>query len=250
VPVAFGDAVRYASGPLRGSALETRSGIRPKGSNPLGGTSPAIRGPAMRAIRRSASRHDPEETRRRAVMHVDSTRTLLLNQGYEPIKIVSWQRAMTLITLDKVDVVEEYDAQIRAASLVIQIPSIVRLRKAYRRHAKPVKFSRVNIYARDDYRCQYCGARCAIDQLTYDHVIPRSRGGRTVWDNIVSCCYACNAKKANRTPAEARMTLRSVPDRPTWMPAVQIRVSAKSIPDAWRDYVYWTGELEREDQSV
>ena len=71
-------------------------------------------------------------------MHVDSTRTLLLNQGYEPIKIVSWQRAITLVALDKVEVVEEYDAQIRATSMVIQIPAVVRLRKAFRRHAKPV----------------------------------------------------------------------------------------------------------------
>jgi len=181
------------------------------------------------------------------VMHVDATRTLLLSQGYEPIKIISWQRAMTLLTLDKVEVVEEYDTEIRALSLVINVPAVVRLRKAFRRHAKPVKFSRVNIYARDGYRCQYCGARCSIDELTYDHVIPRSRGGRTTWDNIVSCCYACNAEKANRTPAEARMKLLSTPARPTWLPSVQIRISARSVPDAWRDYVYWTGEVDSEE---
>jgi 5-methylcytosine-specific restriction endonuclease McrA len=180
-------------------------------------------------------------------MHVDTTRTLLLNQGYEPIKIISWQRAMTLVTLEKVEVVEEYDMQVRATSMIVQVPAVVRLRKAYRRHAKPVKFSRVNIYARDAYRCQYCGAKCSIDQLTYDHVIPRSRGGRTTWDNIVSCCYTCNAHKANRTPGEAHMRLLSVPARPTWIPSVQIRVSTKSIPDAWRDYVYWTGEIESEE---
>src|SRR6185295_14741718 len=106
----------------------------------------------------------------------------------------------------------------------------VRLRKAFRRFAKPVKFSRVNIYARDEYRCQYCGTKCTIDRLTYDHVVPRSRGGKTSWENIVSCCYACNAKKANRTPAEARMHLLSTPGRPTWIPSVQIRVSTKSVP--------------------
>src|SRR5262245_19878765 len=162
-------------------------------------------------------------------MHADVTRTLLLSQGYEPIKIISWQRAITLLTLHKVDVVEEYDAQIRATSMIIQVPAVVRLRRAFRRHAKPVKFSRVNIYAPDAYRCQYCGAICTIDRLTYDHVIPRSRGGRTTWDNIVSCCYTCNARKANRTPAEAGLTLRSTPARPSWMPAVQIRVSTRSI---------------------
>jgi len=180
-------------------------------------------------------------------MHVDATRTLLLSQGYEPIKIIPWQRAMVLLTLEKVEVVEEYPAQIRAPSIIVNVPAVVRLRKAFRRHAKPVKFSRVNIYARDGYRCQYCATRCSIDELTYDHVIPRSRGGRTTWDNIVSCCYICNAKKANRTPSEARMALRSTPTRPTWIPAVQIRVSTKSVPDAWRDYVYWTGEIESEE---
>ena len=186
----------------------------------------------------------------RAAPAEDSTRTLLLNQGYEPIKVISWQRAITLLALDKVDVIEEYAAQVRAPSLVIQVPAVVRLRKAFRRHAKPVKFSRVNIYARDDHRCQYCGAKCSIDRLTYDHVVPRSRGGRTSWDNIVSCCVTCNAHKANRTPAEARMVLRSTPGRPAWMPAVQIQVSARSVPDAWRDYVYWTGEIEEELDSA
>ena len=179
--------------------------------------------------------------------HVESTRTLLLNQGYEPIKVIAWQRAITLIALHKVEVLEEYDAQVRAPSVIIQVPAVVRLRKPHRRHANPVRFSRVNIYARDGHRCQYCGVKCTIDGLTYDHVVPRSRGGKTSWDNIVSCCYACNARKANRTPAEARMALRSAPVRPAWMPAVQIRVSARSVPEAWRDYVYWTGEIEHDE---
>lgn len=176
-------------------------------------------------------------------------RTLLLNQGYEPIKIISWQRAMTLLTLDKVDVVDVYDANVRATSIVVQVPAVVRLRKAYRRHAKPVKFSRVNIYARDGYRCQYCGDKCAVHELTYDHVVPRSRGGKTTWENIVSCCYSCNRTKANRTPAEAKMRLLATPVRPSWIPAVQIRVSNSSVPDAWRDYVYWTGEIDNGEAS-
>src|SRR2546423_1421582 len=94
-----------------------------------------------RAIRR-APRSMPRMDKERAAMHADATRTLLLGQGYEPIKVISWQRAITLLTLDKVDVVEEYDAQIRATSMIIQVPAVVRLRKAFRRHAKPVKFSR------------------------------------------------------------------------------------------------------------
>ena len=84
--------------------------------------------------------------------------TLVLSQGYEPIKIVSWQRAITLLFLGKVEVVEEYDRGIKTTSLVIKIPSVVRLLNAFRRHKKPVKFSRINIYGRDKYTCQYCGS--------------------------------------------------------------------------------------------
>jgi 5-methylcytosine-specific restriction endonuclease McrA len=181
------------------------------------------------------------------VVHVESSRTLLLTQGYEPIQIISWQRAITLLALDKVEVVEEYDAQIRAPSIIVRVPAVVRLRKTFRRHAKPVKFSRVNIYARDGHRCQYCAMKCTTDELTYDHVVPRSKGGRTSWENIVSACYACNRRKANRTPAEAGMKLLATPARPSWMPSVQIRVSARSVPDAWRDYVYWTAEIDHDD---
>ena len=176
----------------------------------------------------------------------EATRTLLLSQGYEPIKVISWQRALTLLTLGKVEVVEEYDAEVRTVSVIVKVPAVVRLLRAFRRHAKPVKFSRINIYARDGYKCQYCGKKCRIDELTYDHVVPRSQGGKTTWDNIVSCCYACNHAKANRTPAQAGMRLLAKPVRPTWVPAVVIRLSTTSMPDAWRDYLYWTGEIQDE----
>jgi 5-methylcytosine-specific restriction endonuclease McrA len=168
-------------------------------------------------------------------------RTLVLNRGYEPIQIISWQRAVTLVVLAKVDVVAAYDAW-RHPTLAT--PAVVRLRSPFHRAAPQVKFSRANIYARDRHRCQYCGARCTAAELTFDHVVPRARGGRTSWENIVAACYACNGKKACRTPGEAGMTLRAAPARPRWMPAVQIQVSARSVPEAWRDYLYWTEALE------
>jgi 5-methylcytosine-specific restriction endonuclease McrA len=172
-----------------------------------------------------------------------TARTLLLSQGFEPIKVISWQRAITLLFLGKVEVVEEYDHDVRSVNLIIKIPAVVRLLRAFRRHAKPVKFSRVNIYARDHYRCQYCGRRASISELTYDHVTPRSQGGRTEWTNIVTACYECNRKKGGRTPREAGMALLVQPVQPNWVPAVTIRISMRSIPDAWRDYLYWTGDL-------
>jgi len=170
--------------------------------------------------------------------------TLLLAQTYEPIKLISWRRALTLLTLGKVEVLEEYDRDVRTVSLVIKVPAVVRLLRTFRRHQKPVKFSRVNIYARDSYRCQYCGKRTSISELTYDHVVPRAQGGRTTWTNIVTCCYDCNRRKGNRTPEQAGMRLRSRPVQPRWVPSVAIRLSTRSVPEAWRDYLYWTGTLQ------
>ena len=173
-------------------------------------------------------------------------RTLVLSQGYEPIKIVSWQRALTLLFLGKVEVIEEYDRDIKSTSLVIKIPSVVRLLAAIRRHKQPVKFSRVNIYGRDRDTCQFCGDKKTVAELTYDHVVPRAQGGKTTWTNIVTACEPCNRKKANRTPAQAGMRLLAQPVQPKAMPALVITVSKESMPDAWRDYLYWTGELEHD----
>jgi 5-methylcytosine-specific restriction endonuclease McrA len=169
--------------------------------------------------------------------------TLVLSQAYEPIKVVSWKRALTLLTLGKVEVLEEYDWGIRTATVVIKVPAVVRLLCAFRRRKAAVKFSRVNIHARDGYRCQYCGQKNAIGELTYDHVLPRRMGGRSEWTNIVSACQECNLRKGGRTPEQAGMELRAKPVQPTWVPAITIAVSTRSIPDAWRDYLYWTGEL-------
>ena len=173
----------------------------------------------------------------------DHLRTLLLSQSYEPIRVISWKRAFTMLTLGKVEVIEEYDHDIRSCYLVFKMPAVVRLVSAFRRHRRPVKFSRVNLYARDRYRCQYCGSKESLGDLTFDHVVPRSRGGKTTWTNVVAACVACNHRKGNRTPAEAGMRLRRKPERPEWVPAVTLQISLRSVPDAWRDYLYWTGSL-------
>lgn len=172
-----------------------------------------------------------------------NTRTLLLAHTYEPLKVISWQRAFVLLSLGKVEVVEEYESDVRTVSIVFKVPAVVRLIRAFRRHKKPVKFSRVNIYARDKYRCQYCSTKAPIAELTYDHVLPRSKGGKTTWTNIVTACLPCNLRKGSRTPQQANMKLKVKPVQPSWVPAVSIRISTRSVPDAWRDYLYWTGAL-------
>jgi 5-methylcytosine-specific restriction endonuclease McrA len=179
-------------------------------------------------------------------MEPTHSRTLVLSQSYEPVSIVSWQRAITLLFLGKCEIVEEYDGNIKTTSIVIKIPAVVRLLSAFRRDKKAIKFSRVNIYGRDNYRCQYCGEKKRIHELTYDHVVPRAQGGVTNWRNIVAACEICNRKKANRTPAQAGMKLLKTPVQPTATPVLIVTVSRESVPDAWRDYLYWTGELQQD----
>jgi 5-methylcytosine-specific restriction endonuclease McrA len=142
-------------------------------------------------------------------------RTLVLSQGFEPLTIVPWQRAITLLFLGKAEVIEEYDRNIKTTSIVVKIPAVVRLLSAFRRHKKPVKFSRINIYGRDKYTCQYCGVKKSIGDLTYDHVVPRAQGGKTTWLNIATCCESCNRRKAHRTPEQADMRLLKIPMQPS-----------------------------------
>ena len=173
-------------------------------------------------------------------------RTLVLSQGFEPLSVVSWKQAITMFFLGKCEVLEEYDQNIKTTGFVIKIPAVVRLVNAIRRHKKPVKFSRINIYGRDRYTCQYCGTKHSINDLTYDHVVPRSQGGKTTWVNIATCCETCNRRKANRTPAQAGMKLLKEPVQPTATPVLVVTVSRESVPDAWRDYLYWTGTLDQD----
>lgn len=127
---------------------------------------------------------------------------------------------------------------------VVRVPAVIRLLGKVARK-KGVKFSRINVLTRDRYTCQYCGQRLPMSDLNYDHVVPRSQGGKTVWENIVSACYACNAVKRDRTPEQAGMRLLAKPARPKSLPLAALRVdSLGAIPDAWRSWLYWNVELE------
>lgn len=157
---------------------------------------------------------------------------LLLNASYEPLRIISWQRAVTMFFLGKIEVVEEYDHAIRSVSLVIKAPAVVRLLKYIRIGRKSPPLCRTNVLARDNFQCQYCAKDLSSKEATLDHVIPRSQGGKTAWENIVCCCQVCNRKKGGRTPGEARMALQRKPIRPDWLPVLTIRLNG-SIPQAW-----------------
>lgn len=176
----------------------------------------------------------------------DHQPVLVLDQSYRPVEVVPWHRAVSLWFEGKAEIIEEYDREVRSAYLVIKAPAVIRLVRKFRRDDKAVRFSRINVYARDGYACQYCGERCSMADLTYDHVVPRAQGGKTVWANIVSACSTCNGNKRNRTPEQAGMRLLKRPVQPTTPPAVMIRISRDRAPAQWQSYLYWTGELEHD----
>jgi 5-methylcytosine-specific restriction endonuclease McrA len=172
------------------------------------------------------------------------THVLLLNATYEPLRVITWQRAIRLLTLGKVEVIEETDREIRSVSFVIRLPSVVRLLRLIRPRRQPIKFSRQNIYLRDNFRCQYCGARVTSQDLNLDHVIPRALGGKTTWENIVTCCIPCNVQKGGNTPEAVGLRLIQRPVKPDRLPGFAITINLQNAPDSWRDYLYWNVELE------
>ena len=167
-------------------------------------------------------------------------RVLLLNQTYEPLGTVSVARAV-IMTIKETVTVEELDGErvLRSARTRYPVPSVIRRRDyinvRQRREASGMK--RTRIYMRDKFRCQYCGERKALKQLNYDHVIPRVKGGKTVWENIVTSCYACNDKKGCRTPEEAGMKLLRKPFKPKSLPVTPpVRLGEGDLPELWQPY--------------
>ena len=163
--------------------------------------------------------------------------TLMLTPWMAPHKIIPWQRAIVLAYLEKVEVIETWDAEIRSPSRAMMTPAVVRLKKGSVATKQSIRFSRVNVFTRDRFRCQYCGEHKAVKQLNYDHVIPRVQGGKTVWENIVTSCYACNDRKGSRTPEQAGMRLLKQPKKPTSLPVVPpIRIDDGDLPELWQPY--------------
>lgn len=173
-----------------------------------------------------------------------SAMTLLLNTTYEPIQIVGWQRAVTLLFQGKVEVLEEHDEEIHSISFTMKIPSVLRMLMPARIKRKvPVKFTRLNIFTRDGWKCQYCGEKFSSEELTFDHVVPVAQGGRKSWENIITACVECNSRKEGRTPQQAGMKLLKKPKQPIWAQVVTVTVGLRTTPDNWRDYLYWNCEL-------
>jgi 5-methylcytosine-specific restriction endonuclease McrA len=161
---------------------------------------------------------------------------LVLNATYEPLSIVSVRRAVILLLKEKAEIVEAAEAYIRSEHLALPIPLVIRLVYYVRipgRISLPV--SRRTVLARDHYTCQYCGMQPSRKDLTVDHVVPRSRGGDTVWENVVTACHICNGRKGDHTPEEAGMRLLARPSRPRYMALVLLERTG--VEKAWDKYM-------------
>ena len=162
--------------------------------------------------------------------------------SYYPLSLWPWQDVIKAVFLDRVDVVSTYDQVVHSPSFEMQIPSVVSL-KQYVTQDRPPAFTRFNLFLRDDFTCQYCHA---TEDLTFDHVIPRSRGGRTTWENVITSCSACNLAKGDRLPHVCGMIPLSPPFQPS---AYELQENGRAFPpnflhESWRDFLYWDSELD------
>jgi len=162
--------------------------------------------------------------------------------SYYPLSLWPWQDVVKAVFLDRVDIIAEYDSFVRSPSFEMRLPSVIALREFVRQDRVPA-FTRFNVFLRDGFECVYCGSS---QDLTFDHVIPRSKGGQTTWDNVVAACSPCNLRKGNRLPKDIGMIPRQIPFQPT---VYQLHNNGRLFPpnhlhESWMDYLYWDAELE------
>jgi len=179
--------------------------------------------------------------------HPETCPALVLNAdfrplSYYPLSLWSWQDALKAVFMDRVNVVSEYETKVHSPSAAFSLPSVVSL-KTYIKPPPYPAFTRFNVFLRDGFACQYCGAP---NDLTFDHVIPRRAGGRTTWENVVAACSPCNLRKGGRLPKQASMHPRTQPRQPNVYELHEIgrRFPPNFMHESWQDYLYWDSELE------
>lgn len=183
-------------------------------------------------------------------MPLENSPALVLNAdfrplSYFPLSLWSWQDTVKAVFLGRVNIVSEYDRVIRSPTLEMRLPSVIALKEFVPAERRPA-FTRFNVFLRDRFTCQYCGDAFPTQELTFDHIVPRSRGGCTTWANVVTACSCCNLVKSNRTPTEAKMFPRLGAFEPS---AQLLQENGRAFPpnflhESWRDFLYWDSELD------
>ncbi|KPL12652.1 HNH endonuclease [candidate division WOR_3 bacterium SM1_77] len=160
---------------------------------------------------------------------------LLLNQNYEPLTILKLKRAITLVILGKVDMIENEDGKLlHAISLTYRVPSVIRLKYFVRIKRKEISLTKKNVIKRDNHQCQYCGKRTGL--MTADHILPKAVGGEESWENLICACHECNNKKGDRSLKQAGMRLLKKPKRPSYFTFV---LNEFGMPNAkWRPFLF------------
>ena len=187
---------------------------------------------------------------RALVPPLDSCPALVLNAdfrplSYYPLSLWPWQESVKAVFLDRVNIIAQYDRSVRSPTFEMKLPSVISL-KEYVPQARRPAFTRFNVFLRDAFACQYCGDRFPTQDLTFDHVVPRSRGGKTTWTNVVTACSCCNLRKGNRLPSHSGMHPLVEPEQPT---TFQLQENGRAFPpnflhESWRDFLYWDTELD------
>lgn len=165
--------------------------------------------------------------------------------SYFPLSVWPWQEAVKAIFRESVTVVSEYERVVRSPRWEMKLPSVLAL-KEYIPMGRSPAFTRFNVFLRDKWCCQYCAAGFKTHELTFDHVIPKSKGGRTTWDNIVAACQVCNIRKGNKLPHEVNMHPINEPRVPS---IFELQDRGRAFPpnflhQSWNDFLYWDTELE------
>ncbi len=165
--------------------------------------------------------------------------------SYFPLSLWSWQDAVKAVFLERVNIVSEYERMVRSPAFSMNLPSVIALKTFIPLSRRPA-FTRFNVFLRDRFVCQYCISALPAADLTFDHVIPRSRGGRTTWENVVTACTECNLRKGSKLARESGLRPRRKPVEPT---NHLLRENGRAFPpnflhDGWRDFLYWDSELD------
>ena len=191
-----------------------------------------------------------DASRMSGAMPLEQCPALILNAdfrplSYFPLSIWPWQEAVKAIFRDSVTIISEYDRIVRSPGMEFKLPSVLAL-KDYVPMARTPAFTRFNVFLRDGWQCQYCGGHFKTSELTFDHVIPRSRGGRTTWDNIVASCQPCNTAKGSKMPHEANIYPLTEPRAPDLH---ELQARGQKFPpnflhESWGDFLYWDTELD------
>jgi 5-methylcytosine-specific restriction endonuclease McrA len=180
----------------------------------------------------------------------ENLRTLVLNADMQPLSwgplsVWNWQDALVAVLQDRVQAVANYDVRVRSSSRSYVVPSVVALKRYHKR--TKVAFTRYHVFVRDGFRCQYCGECLGAKDLTFDHVVPRCRGGHTSWTNVVTCCQRDNLYKGSKSLKESGLHLKRTPFEPTphQLDELAKRVASKDdLHSTWMDFLYWDAALE------